>query len=747
MPKSWPILTNFTAGEFSPLLEGRVDIARYFNSAQIIENFIIEPYGGIRRRPGSVFVAQTKYNTKKVRLLSFQFSSTENYIIEMGDQYMRFYRDSGTVTEAAFTITGATQANPVVVTTSAAHGYSNGDTVIIQNVAGMTELNGRRFLAANVTATTFELTDLFGTNIDGTGFTAYTSGGTVVRVYEIASPYLEAELFEVQMAQNADIAYMTHNNHPVQILSRLGETNWTINDVEFDPMPFQPINKDNTLTMNPSATTGSITITASSAYFNANMVGADIRIAGKTGTDPERQGYAEITGFNSSTSVNATVHWDLEAAAATDDWAIGSFSDDAGYPTTVTFHEQRLFLGGTTKEPSTVKGSETLSFDSFNPGANDADALDYQIATEQVNRIRWFSSGRDLGIGTSGGAFMLSSGSDSTPLTPSNVQVRRQSSFGSELVVPQIIDTFTYYVQRGGRRLREFAYNFEIDRHRSLDMTLLAEHVTESGLTEMDYQQSPNSIIWAVRSDGEIACLTRQIDQEVIGWSRQVSGETTAGACPYESVSIIPLGEEDQIWTSVKRTVDGTERRYVEYLKPFDFGAEQKDAFFVDSGLTYDGAPETVLTGLHHLEGETVTILSDGAVVPDKVVTDGSITLDFSTEKAHVGLSYTSEVESMRLEAGAGQGTAQGKIGRIYECVFRFNKTLGAQFGVRGQTDIIPFRNTNDQMNQPPPLFTGDKRQQFPKGYQRGMRIFVTQEQPLPLTLLAIMPKLELFDR
>lgn len=745
MPKAWPILTNFTAGEISPLLEGRVDISRYFNAAQSIENFLIQPYGGIIRRPGSVFVAQTKYNTKKVRLIPFQFSRTVNYVIEMGEGYMRFYKDESAILEAGKTITGATQTNPVVVS-STAHGYSNGDTVRIEGVAGMTELNNKRYLVANVAANSFELQDLFGNNIDGTGFTAYTSGGTAEKVYEITTPYLEADLFELQFAQKADIMYIAHEDHPLQKLSRFGDTSWLIADVVFTPMPFQPINQDDTLTVTPSATTGTITVTASSPLFTANDVGTQMRIGGSTGT-PARQGYVDITAFTSTTQVTADVGHLLDGTSATDDWAFGSYGTTPGYPSCVTFHEQRLFLGGTPTEPQTVKGSEILSFESFNPGADDADALDYEIATEQVNQISWFSSGRGLGIGTAGGAFILSSGSNATPLTPSNVQVHRQSNYGSELVMPIRIDTFTYYIQRGGRKIREFAYSFEVDQHQSLDMNILSEHITESGLVELDYQQAPNSVMWGVREDGQMANMTRNIEQEVIGWSRQIAGATSAGASLFESVSIIPYGQEDQVWVSVQRTVNGTVRRYVEYLKPQDFGTDQSDAFYLDSGLTYSGSAATVFTGLDHLEGETVQILSEGAVVPEKTVTNGQITLLRASTKVHIGLGYDSELESVRIEAGAAAGTAQGKVGRIYECVFRFYKTLGAQFGVRGQTDVIPFRNTNDPMDAPPPLFTGDKRLQFPKGYQRGNRVYLLQDQPLPMTLVAIMPKLEIFDR
>jgi hypothetical protein len=748
MPKVSPIQTNFTAGELSPQLEGRVYVSRYFNAVSSMENFLIAPYGGADRRPGSQYVAPAKFPDKKCRLIPFEFSTEQTYILEFGHLYIRFFRDEGTVTEAAKTITGATNADPVNLTITA-HGYSVGDEIIIDDtMTGMTELNGKRFRVDTVPgANNITIEDLDGVTVDGTGFGVYAAGGTASKVYEIVSPYTEDQLFDIQHAQSADVLYTVHIDVQQQKLERFGDTNWTISAIDTVGGPYQPVNLDDTLTLTPSATTGTITVTASSPVFNADMVGGLIRIGGLVSSV---QGYVKITVFGSTTSVTAVVQETLDGTGATDDWSLGSFSDDAGYPTTVAFHEQRLWYGATKLEPQTVFGSVTLEFENFTPGSDDTSGLDYQIATEQVNAIRWISSGRGLAIGTTGGAFILSTGSDFTPITPTNVQVRRETNFGSELIGSQVIGNFQYYVQRGGRKIREFAYAFDIDRHKSTDQTLLAEHITESTIVNMDYQQSPSSILWCVRADGEIATLTRQIDQEVTGWCRQIAGATVAGDSLYESVATIPVGEDNQVWVSVKRTVNSVVRRHVEFLKPLDFGTDQADAFYVDSGLTYEGVATDTLTGLDHLEGETVTVLSEGAVLRDVTVTNGSITLlptGITTTKAHVGLKYLSELEGLRIEGGSRTGTGQGKIKRIYEITFRFYRTGGGEFGTRDNTDVIQFRTSANPMNQPVPLFTGDKRLPYPKGYDRDAKVYIKQEQPLPMTVLAIMPKMEVFDR
>ncbi len=746
MSKITPIITNFTAGELSPQLEGRTDVARYNNAVSTLENFLVAQFGGGDRRPGSVFVAPAKFPDKLCRIIPFEFSTIQAYTIEMGEGYFRFYRENAAITEADKVISGATQADPVNLTI-AAHGYSVGDEIIINDIVGMTELNGKRFRVLGVPgAANITLEDLDGVSLDGTGFTAYISGGVSSKIVEIANPYTEDQLLDIQFSQTADLLYFTHIEVPIQKLTRSSDTAWTLVAPDIIGGPFQSENIT-AITVSSSATAiGAATFTASSPIFSADMVDQLFSLAGTTGA-PAVQGYAKITAFTSSTIVDVDIIQTLSSGAATDVWAFGSFGVNPGFPTACGFHEQRFYVGATTLEPSTLFGSQILEFENFTAGeALDNEALKFEIATEQVNAIRWLNSGRGLAIGTAGGAFIASSGADFITLTPTNISIRRETTFGAQLIIAKRIGNFLYYVQRGARKMREFSYNFDIDSHLSLDMTLLSEQISESGWTVMDFQQSPHPILWCVRSDGQMSTMTRQSDQEVIAWSRQVTAETIAGAGSYESVASIPKGEEDQVWVTVKRTVDGTTRRFIEFFSPIDFGI-LNDAFFVDSGLSYAGASTQVLTGLDHLEGETVTILNEGAVEPDRTVTNGQITLDSATTRAHVGLAYTSSINTLKLEGGSNLGTAQGKIARINEVTFKFFKTVGAIFGREGVTNQIFFRNTGDPMDTAVPLFTGDKRVQFPKGYDREPRVFIKQEQPLPMTVLAIMPLYEVFEQ
>jgi hypothetical protein len=257
-------LTNFTGGELSPRLDGRNDLTKYSSGCKTLENMIVYPHGSAARRPGTQFVTEVKDSTKKTRLIPFEFSTTQTYMLEFGDQYIRFYKDNGQILESNVTISGATQADPVVITATA-HGFDDGDEILISGVSGMTELNGKKYLVANKTTNDFELTDIDGNDIDGTGFTAYTSGGVANRVYEISTPYLEAELFEIKYAQSADVMYICHPNHAVRKLSRTGHTAWTLTEVNFTNGPYLDHNiTTTTLTISAHTVGAGRTLTLSS---------------------------------------------------------------------------------------------------------------------------------------------------------------------------------------------------------------------------------------------------------------------------------------------------------------------------------------------------------------------------------------------------------------------------------------------------------------------------------------------------
>ena len=461
-------------------------------------------------------------------------------------------------------------------------------------------------------------------------------------------------------------------------------------------------------------------------------------------------GRAKITGFTSATVVAATVEDDFDNTNAVSTWKLGAFSDTTGHPSCVSFFEQRLVFAGTSSEPQTLYFSKAGDYENMTSGTNADDAMVYTIASNQVNRIRYLKSVRTLLVGTSGGEFTVSADGTDAAITPTNIVIKKQSSYGTANVDAIPAGNSILFLQKAKRKIRELSYNFDTDGYVAPDLTILNDIVTKSGINEMAYQQEPDSILWCVRDDGILAGLTYQRSENVIAWHRHKLGGTFgagASATGYgvvESVASIS-GEltEDEFYVIVKRTINGATKRYVEVFAPFDFDeTDATDFRFVDSHLTYSGSATTTLSGLAHLEGQTVSVLADGATHADKVVSSGQITLDRSTTKAVVGLAYDSVLQTMRIEGGAAEGTSQGKTKRISKVVLRLFETVGVKVGPSlDSLETIPFRTTSSQMDYPvDTLLAGDKEIEFRDDYNTDGFIFVKQDQPLPLSVFALYP-------
>ncbi len=745
-------LTNFTGGELSPRLDGRNDLTKYAAGCKTLENFVVYPHGAAARRPGTTFVAEVANSANKTRLIPFEFSTTQTYMLEFSNLKMRVYKDRGSVLEGDKTISAITKANPAVVTATG-HGYSNGDEVVISGVVGMTEVNGKRFLVANKATNTFELTDKDGTNINSSTFTTYTSGGVANKVFEITTPYTTAQLFDLKFAQSADVMYITHPSHEVEKLSRTAHTSWTLTDVDFTNGPYMDANITTT-TLNPAShTVGTGVAVVASAVTGINSG------SGFLSTDVGRlvqfgDGYGKITAVTDTLNITITIIEDLGSATASANWSLGSFSDTTGHPSCVTFFEQRLVFAGTTSQPQTIFFSKSGDYENMDANIGgtiaDDDAIIYTIASNQVNAIRFMTATRTLIIGTAGGEFTVSGGGTDNAITPTNILIKKQSNHGAANVDAIAVGNATLFLQRAKRKIRELAYNFDVDGYIAPDMTILAEHISEGGLTQMAYQQEPNQVIYAVRGDGELIGLTYQREQQVTAWHRHIfGGAFGSGKAVCESVAVIPTDDtEYEVYVIVKRTINGATRRFVEYINNFDFTETDNTTFnFLDSALAYSGSAVTTISGLDHLEGQTVSILANGATHPDKTVSNGSITLDRSSTNVKVGLSYSSILQTMRLDAGSQNGTSQGKTKRIYEITIRLYESVGVEVGESlDNMERIPFRTSSDPMDQGIPPFTGDKAVEFRGNYDTDGFIFVRQTQPLPLTILSLYPELQTND-
>jgi hypothetical protein len=428
-----------------------------------------------------------------------------------------------------------------------------------------------------------------------------------------------------------------------------------------------------------------------------------------------------------------------------------SLSGSNNRPSVVTFFEQRLVFGNTNNNPQTLWFSKNGDYLNFTVGTAADDALIYTIASNQVNAIRYLSATRVLTLGTSGGEYVVTATSDG-PVTPATTLIRKYSNYGTAPIEPVQVADVTLFLQRGNRKIREFRYVGDInaDAYQAPDMSILAEHITEGGITQFAYQQEPDSVIWMVRADGTLVGMTYRREEQVVAFHKHVIGGSFGeGQAVVESVATLPTDTgEDELYMVVKRTINGVTKRYIELMKPFSFGGVTTGAFFVDSGLAYSGTAVTTLSGLHHLQGETVSILANGASHQDKTVANGAVGLNVSTTVAAIGYGYTSVMETLRLEAGSVDGTSQGKPKRIHAITVRLHETVGAEIGSGSdKLDRIYFRDSSMPMDQAVPLFTGDKDVEFEGGFDDDDRIYARQTQPLPLTVLALFPRMNTFDK
>lgn len=763
MAKVADIQSSFSSGELSDLVQGRVDADLYRNGLDICLNYVPILQGPILRRAGTKFVAPTKAaGANAPVLVRFEFSTTQAYIIEMGNLYARFYKDNAAILLTAQNITAITQANPAVVTYAGADTYANGEEVEITGVLGMTQVNGRRFTVANVNAgaNTFELS-----GVNSTGYTAYSSGGTVAEVYEIATPYATADLFQLKFVQSADVLYIVHPSYAPRKLTRTGHTSWTLTEIDLLDGPFLTINATAT-TLSLSGTTGSVTVTASSIVgingdtgFQATDIGRYIRWK-----DPANNWtWLEITARASTTSVTALIRGpNASAGTATVNWRLGVWSDTTGYPAAVTFHDDRLWFGGPTSYPQRVDGSNVGDYENFAPTAANgtvgaANACTFTLNSTDVQNIRWMRSGeKGLQVGTVKAEWLLRASTQNEAITPTNVSAKPSTEHGSASIDPVRAGKATLFVQRAKRKLREMTSPVGADGAEAPDLTQLAEHVTAGGFVQLCYQQEPYSIVWGCRVDGTLLSMTYERTDEALsaGWARHVLGGTgTAGGGQpvVESVAAIPSadGTRDEVWVVVKRYIGGATVRYVEYLtKFFDDDDLAEDQFFLDCGATYSGVSTATIGGLWHLEGQTVSALVNGAVVPTEVVTNGQITVDVAGTKIQVGYTYNSDGRAMRAISGAANGTSMGKTKRINRAGFLFFRTGGFKFGRDfDHLDELTFRTTATPLGQAVPLYSGIKSEPFNGDYDMDAQVCWRQSQPLNGVILAQFPQYDTQDR
>ncbi len=563
---------------------------------------------------------------------------------------------------------------------------------------------------------------------------------TVSGIYEVSHTYTDAELFDIQTAQASDIMYIAHPDHAPAKLSRFEDNNWTLADVVFQDGPYFDENITAT-TLDPGGTSGSVTVTASAITginddtgFQTTDVGRMIQYH-----DGTNYFWMVITARASTTSVTATIKYKsgdrntttMGGHAATIKWSLGAWSNTTGWPHAVVFHQSRLWFAGTDAQPQHVWGSVIEEYENFRPGADDDDAVTIPIATNRVNIIEWLASEKRLVIGTAEQIFTAYAGTvQAEGITPTNAKVDSETNWATSPVVPEQIGSFLYYVGADTKKIREFAYGFDIDRYRSVDRQILADDITGTGVKEMAFQKSPYGVLYCVLNDGDLATLTREIDQQVNAWTKQ----TTDGS--YESVTVIPTDGYDEVWFVVNRTINGTTKRYIEYQVNPNQAKDSniEDQILLHSALTYDSSPTSTVTGLDHLEGEAVHALCDGVKVTG-TVSSGSLALGASYSTVQVGLPYTGKIKLLPPEAGSQYGTAQGLMKRAHEILVSVYRSLGLKVGedggnmesMRTGAGAIPTTLQTDDFTFPGTI-----------GWDRKNEIYFEAADPHPCTILLV---------
>jgi hypothetical protein len=838
---------DFSAGEISPRVYGRFDIQAFYKSGRRVRNFIPETVGGAKFRTGSYYANKTAGNTEAF-LYPFVFTDSVAFIMEFTPLKIRFYRNNAQVRYTAQSITGITNANPAVVTYSGADTYANGDTVWIEGVLGMAEVNRAEYVVANVNtgANTFELA-----SIDSTAWGTYTSDGTIEEIVEVVTPYTANDLWLLKFAQDNDILYITHPSHQPRKLTYTSPTSWAI-------AAHAPVRKTRQPAVLISAVTQAnpavVTYTGSDVFTNGDTVFID-NAAGMTQLNNREFTIANVdTGANTfelsgedSSGYGAYSGGGLVRRITS---AAAPFLSASNYPSAVGFYEQRLVYGGSTNDPNKLWFSKPGEPDDFSLQqgtiAEVDDGIEYVIAGNSA-KINWLrGTEKFLGVGSLNDVLQVTGGIDNV-VTSTSISIRPSNSFGAGDIMPIGRGSQIFYVQSNNLTLRSFEYDFERDSYIPVDRNTLADHITETGIKQIDFQENRPNIVWAVREDGALIGMTLEEQESVNGWHfHNTDGE-------FISVASLPrAGQFDQVWICVKRG----DNYCIEYLtdevifpRREDFVLSQDEAednskfqnmlyesqrnyIHVDSALSYYGdalglaagatlTPDaatgtgvtftasasvftsgmvgrqlvrksitgaefgvaeitaytsgTVVTctileefngtgaipvgewylttaelvGADHLNGKTVTVVTDGGQHPRITVTSGVATLVRQSAVVHIGLPFVGYLETNELEGGGTNGPTQTKKKSLYAVGFRFLDTLYAKFGTGYyRLTQIEMRTAAMRMDRPPELYTGDTYENYSNqaadardgGWSRNTRAIVCQDQPFPCKVQLIVP-------
>lgn len=792
---------SFTGGVLSPSLWSRVDLAKYSSGLKTAVNLFIHPHGGASNRAGLEFIREVKTSAAKTRLIPFQFSTEQSYILEFGGSYMRVFKNGALVLSGAspyelVTPYTAAAADSLTFIQEADVMYLCHEDYPVQKLSRLADNNW------TISAVTFAPKIAAPGSVAANARWKFRTGSTTTFGFRVSA--VSAAGGESAAAAQVNVSFQWENFD-----GRFIRISWNavagaasyrvyrsdastgIVAITTATSADMPVNGGGIFTgdgtaipgspigSSPPATPTGVTATVQFGKSYSYVVSA---VSDATGEESLPSAPATVSNDMSIKGNINTITWGAVAGASeyniyrkengsygyigrsdglsfvdeniTSDISTGPqdgfnpFVGAGNYPRCATFFEQRLCFASTKNEPQGVWMSQSASYENFGSAspAKDSDAIIFRIKAKQVNEIRSMIASRGLMVLTSGAEWVVSGDGQGSPITPTQINVKNQGYRGSSDVQPIAVGETVMFAQARGGVVRDFSYEFANDGFTGKDLTILARSLFEErSIVAWAYAQAPYSMVWVVLDNGALVSLTYMREHEIWAWTEHESHNAH-----FEDVTVIAEGTEDVPYFIVRRHINGAQRRYIERLHTRVM-TDVSDAFFVDSGLTYTGAAATVISGLGHLEGKHVVALADGNVVRGLTVTGGSVTLPNAATKVHIGLHMTASLQTLDLDLGQvrGLGTVQGRMKSVSEVTLRVEETrgiwIGPDDGTRNSGKLVEYKQrATEAWDEAIQLYTGDISITPYWDWNSAGRVFVKQFDPLPMTVLAIMPDVTL---
>jgi hypothetical protein len=739
-----PILTSFNGGELSQRMMGRVDQALYQVSVAEMLNFVPTIEGPAMKRSGFRYIRAAAETA--AWLSPFIFSETQTYVLEWSDLTLRFYTNGGRIESA-----GVPYEVSVPFTAIEAPAVSTQQSYDRLYVAHANHPPGSLL---RTDAAIFSHADLefkngpFATrNSDETITVGVTSTGPTTATIDMNGAFLfkpehVGGFIMVEAVDFTDIKAWEPqarvDGSPAQL---------SVGDLRCsDGKVYQ-------CTAIAGVRTGSIqpTHTRGEAWDGSgqSILGYDTQTAGvKWKYLYDRIGVGLITAWTDVAHVDVTVVRPFAASGSTSyRWSLPAWNAVDGWPSHVLLAFERLiFFTGFWMYASVVGdyGGGTVDMAPFSDAGLIAPDQAFSLRLAISNPILWVRYDRDvILVGTADGVYAVRKINPSQIFSSDNVECVKQFHKGVSAVLPVQTGTSTIFVQAGGRKLREAAYDLQSDRYPAINLNVWQRHILKSGAVQLAFQGEPDELLTAVRADGELAFHPHVPEQEIRGFARLAHG-----AGPILSATAISDGAgHDQLWALVKGVYGILS---VECQDPSWEEGESAlaDAFYVDSGATYSGAATTTVTGLDHLDGQRVAVLADGIVIDGLTVSGASITLPAAASTVQVGVPFTARLTSLRPEFRDGAGnTLQARRKRLVKLFLRVLDTLGVKVDAgAGHVDGLIDRPASASMDAPLPLYTGDTERPVGGSWGRDGQVTIISEDPLPCMVVAGMPQFEVGD-